>query len=245
LKVICLSLYSSSFVCAFFKKAFKAGTNILLRRRKRVDASKQRTLLVVLITLLLIVTSFLMLSRPDSIVKNASAVESVGVGVYWDGNCTKPVTLIDWGTLYPGSTKSVGVYLSNEDANAILRSLLVRTENWSSSEASENMQLSLNCSNETIQPGQNVRAYFQLHVSDKITGVTTFTFSIVVGASQYYEGDVDHSGQVGPLDLALFSRAYNSTSTDPSWNPDADFDWSGKIDMHDFSLLESNYGKSG
>jgi hypothetical protein len=179
----------------------------------------------------------------DSVVRNASAVESVGVGVYWDSNCTNPVTFIDWGTLYPGSTKSIGVYLRNEDASVIVHALVVRTENWSFSKASENMQLSLNCSAETIYLNQTVSAYFQLHVSDKTAGVTSFAFNIVVSSSGYYAGDVDHDGQVGPFDVALFSCAYNSTRLDPSWNPDADFDWSGKIDMRDFSLLESNYGK--
>jgi hypothetical protein len=234
----------SPFVCASFKKAFKAEANSLLRRRKRVDVSRQRTLLVVFAIVLLVVTIFLMLSRLYSVVRNASAVESVGVGIYWDSNCTKPVTFIDWETLSPGSTTSVGVYLRNNDDNMIVRELLVRTENWSSSKASENMQLSLNCSAEVIHLNQTVRAYFQLYVSDKIVGVTTFAFNIVVSSSGYYAGDVDHDGEVGPFDVALFSCAYNSTPIDPSWNPDADFDWSGKIDMHDFSSLESNYGKN-
>jgi len=208
-----------------------------------VDFRGQRTLGVVVAVALLSVLSLLAFFEFDGAVRNASAVDVVGVGVYWDSNCTRPVTRVYWGTLSPGAVKRIGVYLRNENSS-VIRFLCVRADGWSPLAASNYMRLSLNYYAETIGFNKTARAYLSLYVSDKIVGITTFAFNIVVYASQYFAGDVDHDGNVGPIDVALFSRAYGKAPGEPEWNPDADFDFSGKVDAFDFTLLSINYGKS-
>jgi len=207
-----------------------------------VDFRKQRALRLVVAVVLLSVFSLLALVGPNDLLRNASAVDAVGVGVYWDSACTRVVTSIDWGVLSPGASKKISVYLKNQDSSAI-RFLFVRTENWNPSAASDSLKLSLDCSAATIYSNQTVSAHFALNVSDKIVGITTFAFNIVVCASPYLAGDVDHDGKVGPIDVALFGRAYGSTPGQPEWNPNADFDWSGRVGAFDFALLSTNYGK--
>jgi hypothetical protein len=213
-----------------------------LGRIKLVKAEKQGVLLAAFAVALLVVTGLVLLLRVDSFVRNVSAVDSVGVGVYWDRRHTMPVTSIDWGTLAPGSSKRMLVYLRNENSSTI-RYIFASTGAWVPSAASGSMKLTLEYSGAVLVLNQTVNASLTLYVSDKIVNVTTFSFDIVVGASQYYAGDVNHDGNVGPADLAVFSRAYGSTPADPKWNSDADFDHSGKIDAYDFSLMASNYGK--
>ena len=209
-----------------------------------MQAEKQGVVLAAFAVALLVVTSLVLLLRVDSFVRNVSAVDSVGVGVYWDRRHTMPVTSIDWGTLAPGSSKKTLVYLRNENSSTI-RYVYASTGAWVPSAASGSMKLALEYSGAALALNQTVNASLTLFVSDSIQNVTTFSFDIVVGASQYYAGDANHDGTVGPADLAVFSIAYGSTPVDPEWNPDADFDRSGKIDAHDFSLMSSNYGKKG
>ena len=52
-------------------------------------------------------------------------------------------------------------------------------------------------------------------------------------------GDLDGSGIVDAQDLALLLAAWNSTPSDPAWNPDADLDGSGQIDAQDLATLLS------
>jgi len=207
-----------------------------------VQAEKQGVVLAAFAVALLVVTSLVLLLRVDSFVRNVSAVDSVGVGVYWDRRHTMPVTSIDWGTLAPGSSKKTLVYLRNENSSTI-RYVYASTGAWVPSAASGSMKLALEYSGAALALNQTVNASLTLFVSDSIQNVTTFSFDIVVGASQYYAGDINQDGNVGPADWAVFSRAYGSTPADPEWNPDADFDRSGKIDPYDFSLMSSNYGK--
>jgi len=65
---------------------------------------------------------------------NMASVQAVAVGIYWDTNCTQEVNSIDWGTLIPGSSKTVEVYARNE--RDPIRLSLTATD-WQPSEATE------------------------------------------------------------------------------------------------------------
>jgi len=57
-------------------------------------------------------------------------------------------------------------------------------------------------------------------------------------------GDVDGNGVVNMDDLRLAAKAFGSTSTSPRWNPDADINLDGKIDMKDLYIIVANFGKT-
>lgn len=204
--------------------------------------NKQKALLTILVTTLIIITSLQTLLQPSGVLRNVSAVEPVNIGVYWSNECTEQVTFIDWETLFPGSSKNIEIFIRNENTSPICF-LFVKTEHWNPPEASNSMKLSLIHTEEQISPNEIVQATLTLHVSDKIIGIEYFEFNIIIFALQYMAGDVDHDGDVDPRDLAFFGCSYSSTPNDIEWNPNADFDASGKIDAYDFMLLSMNYGK--
>lgn len=55
--------------------------------------------------------------------------------------------------------------------------------------------------------------------------------------------DLDNDGYVGSLDLGLIEKAYGSSLGDENWNPDADFNGDGLIDMSDVSVWVEMQGK--
>jgi len=57
-------------------------------------------------------------------------------------------------------------------------------------------------------------------------------------------GDVNNDGIVGVLDLFRVSKAYGSTSGNPSWDPDCDINRDNIIDRFDLEIISANWGKS-
>lgn len=117
----------------------------------------------------------------DKTVSNVGSVKAIGVGVYWDENCTSEVSFIDWGMLEPGSGENVTVYIRNE-GNSVA-SLSMDTSNWIPSNASYYITLSWDYGGVSISPGEVVQVTFTLSVSASIEGVTSFSFDIVVMGS--------------------------------------------------------------
>lgn len=117
----------------------------------------------------------------DKTVSNVGSVKAIGVGVYWDENCTSEVSFIDWGMLEPGSGENVTVYIRNE-GNSVA-SLSMDTSNWIPSNASDYITLSWDYGGVSISPGEVVQVTFTLSVSASIEGVTSFSFDIVVMGS--------------------------------------------------------------
>jgi len=56
-------------------------------------------------------------------------------------------------------------------------------------------------------------------------------------------GDVDGDGNVTIFDVVRITRIYNVPSTDPRYDPDADLNNNGLIEIFDVVLCTSNYGK--
>jgi len=108
----------------------------------------------------------------------AATVETVGVGVYWDSGCSNRVSSIDWGTAEVGSVKTVTVYIRNEGNAAI--TLSINTTNWSPSTASKYISLSWNYDGQPIDPNQVIQVTLTLSVSSSITGISSFSFDIMI-----------------------------------------------------------------
>jgi len=102
----------------------------------------------------------------------------VGVGVYWDNNCTDSVKEIDWGTIQPGSTVNVTVFVKNEGNRAI--SLNITAENWSPLETTSYMTFSSNYMGQTINVREILQVTLSLTTSSNIEDITSFSFDISV-----------------------------------------------------------------
>jgi len=109
---------------------------------------------------------------------NLGTVKAIGVGVYWDSGCSNSVTSVNWGTVEPGSTNDVTVYIKNEGNTAA--TLSSTTENWDPSIASTYMSLTWDYGGQVIDVGEVVQVTLSLTVSDTIEGVTSFSFDIVI-----------------------------------------------------------------
>jgi len=56
-------------------------------------------------------------------------------------------------------------------------------------------------------------------------------------------GDVDGDGKCDLYDLYALVEAYGSTPSSPNWNPDADLDRDGVVDLEDYEILRSFFGQ--
>lgn len=139
---------------------------------------------VILAIVTLCVTSTLVyaLLSTSKTIPNTGNVKAVGVGVYSDSACSQQVSIIQWGTLDAGETKNVPVYVRNE-GNVNL-TLSMTTNNWNPQEASSYITLNWNRGGHKLTPGSSVQAVLTLIVSSTVTGVTNFSFDIIITGTE-------------------------------------------------------------
>jgi hypothetical protein len=116
-------------------------------------------------------------------IPNTGSVKAVGVGVYWDGDCTDNVTSVDWGFLEPGATSNVNVYIKNEGNVPVV--LNMTTDNWNPVSASDYIALTWDREGYVLDSNSVVQAVLTLSVSSGISEVTSFGFEIVITGTEY------------------------------------------------------------
>jgi hypothetical protein len=199
-----------------------------------VHISKLHTWLVAIATAIILLNISILL-LPTNTTTNASTIEATGIKVYWNSACTQPVTSITWGKLYPGSVKKQTVYIRNENTVPV-RFVFVKTQNWNPQTAS------LAYSGQQLNPNQVAQTTLTLTVLLTIHDVESFQFTMVIYASEFKGGDVDHDNDIDLNDLTLFAHAYGSKTGTTNWNPNADFDVSGSVSLIDLIMLATHYG---
>lgn len=147
-----------------------------------LNSSKRFQILLLILVLLTVLTVQRMLFQ-ERMLRNASAVSTIGnVGVYWNPYCTESVTSIDWGTLSPGETKNIAVYVRNEDITMV--TLEISAINWNPGNAASFLVFSWVSANAKINPMQVVKVTLKLYVKPNIAGITVFSFDIALNALQ-------------------------------------------------------------
>ena len=112
---------------------------------------------------------------------DAGVLKTIGIGAYWDPSLTSKVSTTNWGFLQPGDQKSFTVYLYNEGNSPVTLSL--STSNWTPSAASAYLALTWNYNGQTINPSAQMQVTLTLTVSPDITGISNFSFDIIIVAS--------------------------------------------------------------
>ncbi|MCL6579962.1 MAG: hypothetical protein K6T73_11410 [Candidatus Bathyarchaeota archaeon] len=56
-------------------------------------------------------------------------------------------------------------------------------------------------------------------------------------------GDVNRDGYIDSEDVELISAAYGSRPGSTNWNPDADLNGDGRVDLSDMTIAGKNHGK--
>lgn len=200
---------------------------------------KYHTAILVLSILLLVYALHLL---PTSSIHNVSALlTDPHVEVFWDRNCTQGVSSIDWGSLAPGETKTVSVYVQSKSNETCI--LILIPTGWNPPAAANYLELNQDYENKKIQPSEIVKVTLSLTVSASVAGVTNFAFNIVVEGSKFLLGDLNRDGRVDLFDAVSALIAYNSTAVKPNWNPDADLNKDGIVNVYDMVLLLNNYGE--
>jgi hypothetical protein len=139
---------------------------------------QNKVLLLIALALMALATCVTALLTYETRISSVGTVKTVGVGAFWDVNCTSRVTEIDWGLVEPGYHVNATIFLRNEGNAPITLSL--HTENWSPSNASDHITLSWDYADQTVDPGAVMKVNLTLAVSSDITGITNFNFDIVI-----------------------------------------------------------------
>jgi hypothetical protein len=203
-----------------------------------IRTSKHENTMVVLI--LLVILSFVVMSRIGS-VKKSFAIESYNVGVYWDAECTNPVASVDWGELTPGSTSNAEIFVRNEYLESAAY-IFLWTQSWTPKEAPSVIRLNWDYDGRKIAPDESLPVTLTLEVDEDIYGVTDFSFDITLFAATYIIGDVNGDKAVDIFDLVAIGTAWDTTPSDSNWNPLADLDQNGVINIFDVTILARNWG---
>ncbi len=114
-------------------------------------------------------------------ISGTGSIKGVGLGVYWDPDCTNATSSLDFGLLEPNSSKSFTLYLENEGNSALTMNMTA--ENWNPANVTNYMTLTWNREGEQISPDEVIEFVITLSVSEDITGISSFSFDIVISGT--------------------------------------------------------------
>lgn len=123
----------------------------------------------------LVVSGLLTVSKT---LTSTGSVKAINVEVYWDLACTQVVSSIDWGTPEPGDSINQTVYIKNTGTAPM--NLSLSTSGWVPVEAGNYLTLSWDREGAVVAAEGIVQALLTLDVSSSVTGITDFSFDIVI-----------------------------------------------------------------
>lgn len=109
---------------------------------------------------------------------STGTIMAINVEVYWDGAGTQNVTSIDWGIPAPGDVVNKTVYVKNTGNNPMNVSMSISS--WAPAGASTYLSVTWDQEGAVVAAGGTVKAIISLGVSSGITGITDFSFNIVI-----------------------------------------------------------------
>jgi hypothetical protein len=161
------------------KRAVNSKAPFAIQISNRVH--RRAALTTMCIILVVILGTIIVNSVSIRTVAHAYSIKGIGVGIYWDQACTNRTLSLDWGHIEAGSNNTLTVYTRNEGDSAV--SLWMATSNWTPSGASGNITLTWNYSGRILSVGEVIPMELFLNVSPTISGITDFTFDIVITAT--------------------------------------------------------------
>jgi hypothetical protein len=115
-------------------------------------------------------------------ISSTGSVTAINVGVYSDSACTNELTTLDWGTISPGNSETITIYLKNT-GNARI-TLTMTTTDWTPVNADGPIELIWDKENANLDPDQETAATLTLSVSESIDGITNFSFNVVITGTE-------------------------------------------------------------
>jgi hypothetical protein len=114
-------------------------------------------------------------------ISGSGSIKGVAIGVYWDLECTNVTSSLNFGMLEPGSSTTFTLYLENEGNSAL--TLNMTSKNWNPANATDYMTLTWNREGQLISLDEVMDFAITLSVSEDITGISTYSFDIVVSGT--------------------------------------------------------------
>jgi hypothetical protein len=155
-----------------------ATSKALFAIRNSSRVHMRRVISTTAIILVFILGTIIVNSGSSRTVAYAYTMRGVGVGIYWDQACTNRTLSLNWGPIEPASNSAVLVYVRNEGDTAV--SLWMATSNWTPAVASGQMTLNWSYSGQPLDVDQVIPIELNLFVSPSATGITDFSFDIVI-----------------------------------------------------------------
>ncbi len=115
-------------------------------------------------------------------VRNVGRIRAIGVEVFEDPACTSPLIEIDWGVLSAGDLAGVTVYIKN--TQNVVFTLTLNTSDWNPPLAADYLSLDWNYTGKVLTPEQVLPVQLTLYVSVHVQNVTSFSFDILVVATE-------------------------------------------------------------
>lgn len=142
-------------------------------------ASKSNLVLLLSVCMALVgavtVTGLLTASRT---IGSTGSVRAINVEVYWDSGCINVVSEIAWGSLEPGDSATKTIYIKNT-GNAAL-TLNMTCSGWDPSGAEDDITLTWDKEDASVNPDAVVTAVLTLSVSPSISEITNFSLNIII-----------------------------------------------------------------
>ena len=136
--------------------------------------------LLVVSVLLAVVGGFAVtgLLTTSKTIESPGTVKAINVEVYWDSACTQAVSQIDWGAIEPGDSVAKTVYIKSSGSATM--TLNMSYSGWVPSDAGNHISLSWDKEGASVDPDAVVAAVLTLSVSNSISGITDFSFNIII-----------------------------------------------------------------
>jgi len=102
--------------------------------------------------------------------------------LYWDEACTQPVSEIDWGELEPGDSRTVNFYVVNDGDVSLTMDMNVT--DWTPVVAEQYLDLIWEADGAVVAVGELRMTSMTLTVSAGITGVDSFSMTIMIAGTE-------------------------------------------------------------
>ncbi len=139
-------------------------------KRKAITAS------ICILTLIALIT--IGYFGPIKSFAKADSVLGIGVGIYWNKDCTNTTHSLNWGFIDPNSCNNLTIFVRNEGNSA--SSLQLTTLNWTPANASSYISLSWNYSGQILRQNEIIPVRLTLTVSPTIIDITDFSFETII-----------------------------------------------------------------
>jgi hypothetical protein len=118
--------------------------------------------------------------KPDRITKSSNDEVGGGAGIeiFWDNKCTNRVSSIDWGSLEPGTDKTVTLFIKNKGKNQV--TLTYHVSNWKTNELGNYLNVAWDYNGQRIGFKEVFQVRFTLYASENAETTENFSFDITI-----------------------------------------------------------------